>query len=59
MVPASSSEEILNPPSSKPCCSAYFGVSYDIIIVAKANISVFGLPTEHRRPTLCMSDLLL
>lgn len=59
VVPASFREETLNFPSSKPCCSEYFGVLYDIIIVAKANVSVSGLSTEHRRPTLCMSGVLL
>lgn len=59
VVPASSGEEILNSPSSKPCRSAYIDVSYDIIIVAKANVSVSGLSTEHRRPTRCISGLLV
>lgn len=38
MDPALSREEILNS-RHKPHCSAYFDVSYYIIIVAKANVS--------------------
>lgn len=59
VVLASPREEILNSPSSKPCCSAYFGVSYDIIIVTNANVSVPALSAEHGRSILCTSGLLL